>query len=441
MMIPFLLTKKSLKRNYIHIAVTVVITAQKLMMGSVGRLGEFLEGVSTELDRCMQFWMEHSHDDKYGGFINCLGRDGKPFDSLKYCWIQGRQVWTYSKLYNEVERFRKPEILQAAIQGAEFIMKHMKVAGTGKCYMILTREGKPLKIQRTIFSECFYTMALSELAKATGNQDYLVEAEMTFKKIIYWVQTDDNELGRPKYHSSIVMNTLAIPMMLLCLFNQMESVAENQLKSQHSELLDWCIEQISKHVQRDGSVILENVSPSGEELEGVIGRHMNPGHAIEAGWFMLQQASKLKREDLRNLAIEKFILNPFNYGWDEKYGGLFYFMDADQLLDPELTSTHLEWNMKLWWPHSEAMVALLMAYKETKETVYLDKFQQTYDYCWEHFVDPKYGEWYGYCTRNGDVSMPHKGTQWKGCFHIPRSLLMCEQMLKEILKEQTNSNK
>ena len=28
-------------------------------------------------------------------------------------------------------------------------------------------------------------------------------------------------------------------------------------------------------------------------------------------------------------AIEKFINNPFDYGWDPAHGGLFYFLDAD----------------------------------------------------------------------------------------------------------------
>ena len=58
--------------------------------------------------------------------------------------------------------------------GAQFLLKHVKREDTGKCYLSLTREGQPLKTQRTIFSECFYLMALSELSRATGNTQYRV---------------------------------------------------------------------------------------------------------------------------------------------------------------------------------------------------------------------------------------------------------------------------
>ena len=59
--------------------------------------------------------------------------------------------------------------------GADFLMRHIKKPdGTGKCYFLLTQEGKPIKVQRTIFSECFYTMAMSELARATKEEKYKV---------------------------------------------------------------------------------------------------------------------------------------------------------------------------------------------------------------------------------------------------------------------------
>lgn len=55
-------------------------------------------------------------------------------------------------------------------------MRHIKKPdNTGKCYFLLTQDGKPVKSQRTIFSECFYTMAMSELARATGKEKYKVQ--------------------------------------------------------------------------------------------------------------------------------------------------------------------------------------------------------------------------------------------------------------------------
>lgn len=44
----------------------------------------------------------------------------------------------------------------------------------------------------------------------------------------------------------------------------------------------------------------------------------------------------------------------------------------------------LEWNMKLWWPHCEALIAFLMAYKQTKNPELLQRFFQVYEYTFSH---------------------------------------------------------
>ena len=53
-----------------------------------------------------------------------------------------RQVWTYCTLFKEVERFKRGDILQAAVQGGDFLMKYAKNAPTNKCYFSLTRYAK-----------------------------------------------------------------------------------------------------------------------------------------------------------------------------------------------------------------------------------------------------------------------------------------------------------
>ncbi|XP_006812915.1 N-acylglucosamine 2-epimerase-like, partial [Saccoglossus kowalevskii] len=204
------------------------------------------------------------------------------------------------------------------------------------------------------------------------------EAVKILKKIEYWVLVDDAELGRPKLSGNSAVNTLAVPMMLLVLVSELTS-DDIRLADEFKSLQDWAIQQALQHVQRDGSIILESVSIDGKELKGCQGRQMNPGHAIEAGWFLLDHAIKHDKPDLKQTALQQFIVNPFNTGWDKKHGGLFYFLDSDGL-----SPTQLEWNMKLWWPHNEALIAFLMAYRETNESVYLDYFAQVFDYTFNH---------------------------------------------------------
>ena len=46
--------------------------------------------------------------------------------------------------------------------------------------------------------------------------------------------------------------------------------------------------------------------------------------------------------------------------------------------------TQLEWSMKLWWPHNEALIALLMAYTETGNELLLERFEEVFDYSFSH---------------------------------------------------------
>ena len=88
--------------------------------------------------------------------------------------------------------------------------------------------------------------------------------------------------------------------------------------------------------------------------------------------------------------------------------------------------------MKLWWPHNEAVIALLKLYKEYGEEKYLHWFERVTDYAFKHFSDPTYGEWFGYLRRDGKPTEPPcKGHMYKGPFHVLRMLAKCIEMLSK----------
>ncbi|XP_068181846.1 N-acylglucosamine 2-epimerase isoform X2 [Antennarius striatus] len=320
------------------------------------------------------------------------------------------------------------------IRGA-FLRKFGRInignSGPWKCAFCLTRDGKAVKIQRTIFSECFYIMAMDELSRVTGDKDMQLEAEQVMEQLIYWVREDSSGLGRPQLPGDVPTNSMAIPMMLLCLVQQLTEGREHEVIQMYRELGTWCVQQILQHIQRDGKAILETVSMDGTELPGCQGRLQNPGHALEAGWFLLQFSAAQGDEELQKIAIDKFVELPYQCGWDNKYGGLFYFTDVDGYCP-----TQLESRMKLWWPHCEALIAFLMAYTQTKRPELLERFCQVYDYTFSHFPDWESGEWFGYLTQEGKVALDFKGGPFKGFFHVPRCLYMCERILDGLLVKQ-----
>lgn len=54
------------------------------------------------------------------------------------------------------------------------------------------------------------------------------------------------------------------------------------------------------------------------------------------------------------------------------------------MINSDLPPTNLEWDMKLWWPHNEAMIAFLMAYNTTQNAQHWERFKEVTDYAYDH---------------------------------------------------------
>jgi len=369
-------------------------------------------------ERVLPFWEQHSPDRDHGGYFNCLDRDGTVYDTRKHVWLQGRQVWLFSTLYNNEEK--RPEWLSLAKRGADFLDKHA-VREDHRAYFSLTRTGDPLWMQRKIFSECFCVMAFAEYGRAAGNDYFIDKARTLFNQVWQW-KDDLSHVGRPAFSGQPATRSLAIPMILL---NLIEVLAGDDWPSWRSGI-DRCIGDLLLHVDEERKLVFEHVSPDGEFINSIEGRLLNPGHAIEAGWFMLHWALRLGDESLQQKAVHMTRWS-LERGWDPEYGGIFYFLDSEGY-----SPTELEWNMKLWWPHTEALYACLLNYSVTGSERDLRDFEKVHDYTFSKFPDHKYGEWFGYLDRRGDVSHRFKGGPYKGCFHTPRSLFQCVQLLRRL---------
>lgn len=374
-------------------------------------------------ERVLPFWMKHSLDREHGGYFNCLDRDGAIYDTRKHVWLQGRQVWMLSKIHNTHHAAGEPSPwLEAATLGAKFLRQHARTGD--RVYFALTREGQPAQMQRKMFSECFYVMAMAEYARASGDTTARDEAREMLGHVMRYAK-DPSLLGRPVYPHLPATSSLAVPMILLNLIDVVNEPGEDG----YADIAKWCVERIHLHIRPELNLVLEHVGENGEILDSPEGRLVNPGHAIEMGWFLMDYARRTGDSALIRTCLNAIDWS-YDFGWDEKYGGIFYFLDSQGY-----SPLQLEWNMKLWWPHCEAMVAYLMAYVETRDDRYFKRFQHVTEYSFKHFSDPEHGEWFGYLDRRGEMSQRFKGGPYKGCFHVPRALYLCERMLHGLLQE------
>lgn len=383
----------------------------------------YLDRLSNDI---IPFWMRHSKDEKHGGYFTCLDRKGNVFDTDKFIWLQARQVWTFSMLFNEVNR--KKEWLDFAVHGAQFLEKH-GMDGEGNWYFSLTREGRPLVQPYNIFSDCFAAMAFAQLFKATGNKAYSDIALKTFNNIL---ARQDNPKGKylKQYPDTRPLQGFSLPMILSNLVIEMENLLSPDMVE---TIIDRAIHTVMEvFYQPELGLILENVAPDGSFSDSFEGRLLNPGHAIEGMWFMMDLAHRRGDDKLMRKAVD-IALNTLESGWDTKHGGILYFLDVKGHPPQQL-----EWDQKLWWVHVETLVTLLKGHLYTGDKACLEWFEQVHEYSWKHFADSEYGEWYGYLNRQGEVLLPLKGGKWKGCFHVPRGFYQCWKTLNAISERKTS---
>lgn len=390
------------------------------------------------LNNVVPFWLHKSQDLEKGGYFSCLDRDGSVYDTDKFIWLQCREVWMFAKLYNTVksspdgdaasDTFEKTrqQWLQCAIQGAEFLKKYGH-DGQYNWYFAIDRDGNPLVEPYNIFSYTFAVIAYGQLSIATGNKEYAEIARKTFDVVLSKL---DNPKGRwnKAVPGSRQLKTFDLPMILCNVSLEIESLLEPDFLRQ---TIDNCLHEVLDVFYRpELGLIVEAVGKDGSLIDCLDGRKMNPGHAIESTWFIMDLGKRLNRPGLIDKAV-KIALNEVEYGWDKQYDGIFYFMD--RLGKPR---HELEFDQKLWWVHLETLISMLKGYQLTGNEDCLRWFRRVHDYTWSHFRDPEYPEWYGYLNRRGEVLLPLKGGKWKGCFHVPRGLLNCWQILDEIANRQ-----
>jgi N-acylglucosamine 2-epimerase len=384
------------------------------------------------LENIIPFWMEHSKDEINGGYLTSLDRYGNVFDTDKMMWLQGRELWMFSMLYNNVER--KQEWLDMAQHGADF-MSAFGRDEEGNWYFSLNKEGEPLTQAHNIFSDCFAAMGFSAMYKASGKQEYAEIARETFNHILKRRQDPKGKYSKA-FPGTRSLKNFALPMILCNLALEMEHLLDEEVINKL--IAETLSEVMDVFYLEDKGVILENVFLDGSFSDSYEGRLLNPGHSIEAMWFTMDLGVRLNDKALIDKSV-KIALEMLEYGWDKKFGGIFYFMDIKGH-----PVQQLEWDQKLWWVHVEALVCMAKGYLLTGNEDCLSWFEKIHEYTWKHFRDPEHGEWFGYLNRQGEVLLNLKGGKWKGCFHIPRGLYQIWKMLENgpeslLEKKVTNS--
>ena len=377
------------------------------------------------LNDTLPFWFPRTLDHEHGGYLLMRDHDDSLLDDDKAVWIQGRFAWLLSTLYNTVEP--RPEWLAGAKMGIDFLRNHC-FDTDGRMFFHVARNGTPLRKRRYFFSETFTIIALAAYAKASGDAAAAEEARELFGKCLRYATEAD--ILPSKYTGQRPAKGIGVPMIMTNTAQQLrETIGDDRCDEW---ITNWITEIERDFVKPDIRCVMEQVSPSGEIIDHFDGRTLNPGHAIEGAWFILEEAKHRNNDpQMINLGLQMLDFM-WERGWDQEYGGILYFRDVYGKPVQEYWQ-----DMKFWWPQNETIIATLQAYLMTGDEKYANWHRQIHEYAHQNFHDPVHGEWFGYLHRDGRRSTTIKGNLYKGPFHLPRMQWHCWRILKEYLEDNS----
>ncbi len=376
----------------------------------------------TLLQNILPFWEKHGPDHEHGGLLTCLDRDGTVLDTDKSVWFQGRAGWMFATLHQTVSK--NPTWAAIARSCCDFSRAHCH-SPTGKMWFTVTREGAPLRMRRYVFSEGF--AAINYAANATLSDDaslrqHAIDAYRTYLRYSF-----EPHVMEPKFTETRPSKGIG-PHMINIVTAQELRLHLGDLAINDRTLSDWIrwsIDTIERDFFKpDLGALMETVAPDGSIIDHADGRTLNPGHAIECAWFLMHEG-RLRNEPHWIQIGCKILDMMWERGWDKEHGGLLYFTDLRGLPVQEYWQ-----DMKFWWPHCEAIIASLLAWKLTGLERYACMLETVHQWAFAHFPDADQGEWFGYLRRDGSVAQRAKGNLFKGPFHLPRMLWFCMNELQ-----------
>lgn len=404
------------------------------------------------LDRSIvPFWWRAIDRDR-GGVFNCIDNTGtRRVSRDKFTWSQGRFAWLLARLAEAARRGwvagDAGQFLSHAGRTVDFLRSHAFLAD-GRCAFLLSEEGAVKEAiagrgpAPSIYADCFVAMGLAEFARVAGEGGVRDEAIRTWDGIARRLE----EGGVPTWPEPVPDGYVShgLAMIFLNVTLVLHRACEEGRDPRAGQVWEAALgaaARIFDQFMAPGGRIAELRPASGAtgSAATLLDRHLNPGHALEGLWMLLTVAVRAGREDWLNRAGEA-VRFAFARGWDERHGGLLHYVDCDggpprgeageSLYEGGVRAT---WDTKLWWVHSEALLAALASWRWTGDDVARAWLERTWEYAFRVFPhpDPSVGEWIQIRDRQGRpldrvVALPVKDP-----YHIARNLIQVVEMQAE----------
>ena len=387
------------------------------------RTDTFLKEVRENLtEKILPYWL--ALKDPRGGYYGEVKADGTVvYEAPRGVILNARLIWSFAAAY---QALRQTEYLVAAVHARDYFLEHFCDHKYGGVYWSVDAAGERLDTKKQLYAQGFAIYGLSELYKATRDDEALKNAINLYKVVeTYFADPanggyiealsrdfsplEDMSLSAHDINADKTMNShLHI---LEAYANLYQVWPDEGLKERVTALLDLVGTRVMApdgHLQlyfrRDWSVLPGGVSY---------------GHDIETSWLALECAFALKDLDVVN-RVRPWALAMGKAGNEGLLpdGSMRYEKLPDGSFD----------DSRQWWVQAETVVGNLWLWKYHGDALAADRALAAWQYIREHLVDAAAGEWWWAILPDGsiDMSQPKAGF-WKCPYHNTR---MCLQVLE-----------
>lgn len=372
---------------------------------------------STLTDEVIPYWLKYAVD-KSGALNNCLAEDGTVLSKDRYIWSQGRALWTFSAMYNRMEK--KAEYLNTA-HGLFEYLRGISETIDGLWNYRYDDAGNVVEGPISIYVDGFVMAGMTEYYVATGNETAKQIALKIYQNTLNCLENPGHVSVAP-YVIPEGLKTHGVNMIFSFFYYCLgRALDRDDIKREGIALAD---EVLNRFYVEKKDAVLEFIGTDGSFSDTPEGRSCVPGHVIECMWFLINIFEDAN-EPQKIQKCCRLIRRHIELGYDNG-GGVLLAIDIDG-------KEPVFWNkptFKPWWVQLEVLVATAYAYKHTCDKWFEDMHLKIKDFAFSHYPNG-YGDWYNWLDKDGNIA-ESAALPVKDPFHLPRALMYLCKLAGEI---------
>lgn len=374
---------------------------------------QYLDTLNNEV---IPFWLKYSKDES-GAINNCLKEDGTVISKDRFIWSQGRALWTFSALYNRVEK--KQEYLDMA-NGLFNYLLSVRPKDGGSWNYLYDDKGNVKTGPTSIYVDGFVLIGMTEYYLMTKNE-LAKEIAVEIYKNTYKLIMNPGSYGVAPRTIPEGMEIHGVYMVFSFFYHNLaKAIGDKEIGETAYQFANKILERF---YNKEKDAVIEFIRVDGTRQDTAPERLCMPGHTLETLWFIITIFEDRNEKD-KILECCRLVKRHFELGWEN--GSMRLAID----IDGKSPVYRDKADYRAWWVHCEALVATAYAYKHTKDEEFMKMHKMINEFAFSHYPNG-YGDWINWLDSNLEVA-PSAALPVKDPFHLPRALIYLVDLFKNI---------